>query len=88
MDQGKKLTQEEAQEVCRGFLLYRYPDAKIVFDNVVLTTKEAAPIYCVEGSIKRPLRSLLSQLFRVSEQYTFKMKVSALESTILSWELD
>ena len=88
MNQEKKLTQDEARRVGERFLLSRYHNGMITFDRVVLTTKEASPLYYLEGSIKLPSRSILSQISRSSEKYTFKMQVSALEGTILSWELE
>jgi hypothetical protein len=69
------------------FLLNRYPSAKIAFSQATLTTESAVPLYHLEGKIKIPSRTLISLLLWRSEQYTFKIKVSALEGKVLSWEL-
>lgn len=87
MNQEKKLTQDEAQGIGRRFLLNRYPSAKITFSKVALTTERAVPLYHLEGNIKIPSGSLISQLLWRSEQYIFKIQVSALEGKVLSWEL-
>jgi hypothetical protein len=88
VNQGKRLTQDEAQGIGRRFLLNRYPNAKITFGKVMLATKENAPLYHLEGNIKIPSGSLISQLFWPSKPYTFKIQVSALEGKILNWELE
>lgn len=88
MNQEKKLTQDEAQGIGMRFLLHRYPSAKITFSKVMLTTKDAAPSYYLEGNIKIRSGSLISQLLWPSEQYIFKIQVSALEGKLISWELE
>jgi len=88
VNQEKKLTPDDAKGIGMRLLLNRYPNAKIAFSQAVLTTESAVPLYHLEGKIKIPLRSLISQLLWRSEQYTFKIKVSALEGKVLSWELE
>jgi hypothetical protein len=88
VNQEKRLTQDEAQGIGRRFLLNRYPSAKITFNKVMLATKEAAPLYHLEGDIKIPSGSLISQLLWPSKPYTFKIQVSALEGKVLNWELE
>ncbi len=88
MSQEKKLTGDEAQEIGRRFLLNRYPGAKVSFNKVELTTKDATPLYCLEGDLKMPSRNLISQLLWRSDQYIFKIEVSALEGRLIGWELE
>jgi len=87
VNQEKKLTQDEAQGIGMRFLLNRYPDAKVTFTKVALTTERAVPLYYLEGNIKIRSGSLISQLLWRSEQYIFKIQVSALKGEVLSWEL-
>jgi len=88
VNQEKKLTRDEAQGIGRRFLLNRYPSAKIAFNKVELITKDATPLYCLEGDLKIPSGNLISQLLWRSEQYIFKIQVSALEGKLISWELE
>jgi hypothetical protein len=88
VNQEKKLTQDEAKGIGMRFLLNRYPSAKIAFSQAALTTENAVPLYHLEGKLKIPSGTLISQLLWRSEQYIFKIKVSALEGKVLSWELE
>ena len=88
MNQEKRLTPDEAKGIVMRFLLNRYPGAKVTFSQAALTTESAVPLYHLEGKLKIPSGSLISQLLWRSEQYTFKIKVSALEGKVLSWELE
>jgi len=88
VNQKKKLTGDEAQGIGRRFLLNRYPSAKVTFNKVELITQDATPLYCLEGDLKISSRNLISQLLWRSDQYIFKIKVSALEGKLMSWELE
>jgi hypothetical protein len=88
VNQENKLTGDEAQGIGRRFLLNRYPGAKVTFNKVELITKDANPLYCLEGDLKIPSRNLISQLLWRSDQYIFKIQVSALEGNLMSWELE
>jgi hypothetical protein len=88
VNQEKRLTPDEAKGIGMRFLLNRYPSAKIAFSQAALTTESAVPLYHLEGKLKIPSGTLISQLFWPSKPYTFRIKVSALEGKILSWELE
>jgi hypothetical protein len=88
MNQEKRLTPDEAKGIGMRLLLNRYPNAKLVFSQASLTTESAVLLYHLEGKLKIPLRGLVPQLLWRSEQCTFKIRVSALEGKVLSWELE
>ena len=88
MSEGKNLSEDEAQEIGRSFLLERYPRAKITFSGVKYTTTEGtAPSYCVEGTIKVHSGTLVSQFLWPPDVYSFKIWVSAQAARILTWEM-
>jgi len=88
MSEGKKLSEDEAQEIGRSFLLERYPQAKIAFRGVKYTTTEGSvPSYRVEGTIKVHSGTLVSKFLWPPDVYSFKIWVSAREGRILTWEM-
>ena len=92
MGWNKKLTEDEAKEICRMFLVERYQSAgyrgaKTDFSQVTLVTEEGVPSYYLEGKLEVHSGSLIAQFLFPSDRYTFRMWVSASAGKILRWEL-
>ncbi len=92
MGGNKKLTEDEAKEICRMFLIDRYCGAgyrgpKVDFSQVTLVTEEGVPSYYLEGKLEVSSGSLIAQFLFPPDRYTFRMWVSASAGKILRWEM-
>ena len=86
--QERKVTEDEARETVRRFLLDRYPRAKVQFETVRLVTEQDRLAYCLEGKIEVRTGTLVSQFLWPPDRYAFKMWVSATGGRIVRWELN
>lgn len=92
MDGRKKLTEEEAKEACRTFLMERhhgsrYRGPKVDFSQVTLVTEQGVPSYYLEGKLEVHSGSIVAQFLFPSDRYAFRMWVSASAGKILRWEM-
>lgn len=87
MNEGGKLTGEQAQEIGKDFLLERYRRGKITFSGAEYTTEKEVPSYRVEGVIKVRPGTVVSQYLWPEDVYSFKIWVSARGGRILTWEM-
>ena len=87
------MTEEQAKEACRAFLMERYQrasyhGAKVDFSQVRLVTEDGVPSYYLEGKLEVRSGSIMAQFLFPPDRYTFKMWVSASAGKILRWEMD
>jgi|GEM_PF-3131276 len=87
MSWHKELTEEEAKEVCRTFLMERYRGAKVDFSQVRLVTEDGVPSYYLEGKLEVRSGTIVAQFLFPSDRYAFRMWVSASAGKILRWEM-
>jgi len=92
MSWHKELTEEEAREICRTFLMERYHDAsyrgaKVDFSQVRLVTEDGVPSYYLEGKLEVRSGTIVAQFLFPSDRYAFRMWVSASAGKILRWEM-
>jgi len=85
--------EEQAQEVCRKFLVDRYHranyrDAKIRFDKVSATEEGGVPTFYLEGEIEVRGGTLVAQFLFPPDRYTFKMWVDTATGRVLRWEMN
>jgi len=81
------LAADEVERIGLAFIQGTYYRGEVTISQTKLVTEGAFPVYHLEGSIKIPSRNPLGRLISQDSPYTFKMRVHALEGSILGYEV-
>ena len=83
------LTKTEAQQITRRFLLAKYYDSKVDFNDNQLIFKDGVQIYQLEGEITMRSRNPISRFTsdKTENEYKFKIEVDVQHRQVINYEL-
>lgn len=83
------LTETEAQNIARNFLLGEHYDARIDFIQCQLIDKDNTPKYLLQGKIIMRSRNPMSRFVvpKSANQYQFRMEIDVQQKNIVSYEI-
>ena len=83
------LTEAEAHQLAKNFLLGEHYESKIDFTNCQLIDKDNTQIYLLHGKITMRSRSPMSRFVapKSANQYQFKIEIDAQQRNIVSYEI-
>lgn len=83
------LTESEAQNIAKNFLLGEHYDARIDFSECQLVYKDNIQIYLLQGKITMRSRNPMSRFVipKSANQYQFRMEIDAQQKNIVSYEI-
>lgn len=83
------LTETEAQNIARNFLLGEHYDARIDFTQCQLVDKDNARVYLLLGKITMRSRNPMSRFVipKSANQYQFRMEIDVKQKNIVSYEI-
>jgi hypothetical protein len=89
VDDNMPLTEAEAQQLAKNFLLGEYYEPKIDFSDCQLIDKDNAQIYLLQGKITMRSRSPMDRFVapKSANQYQFKMEINARQRNIINYEI-
>jgi hypothetical protein len=89
VDVNMPLTEAEAQQLAKNFLLGEHYESKIDFTNCQLIDKDNTQIYLLQGKITMRSRSPMSRFVapKSANQYQFKIEIDAQQRNIVSYEI-
>lgn len=89
VDDNIPLTEAEAQQLAKNFLLGEHYESKIDFTDCQLIDKDNTQMYLLHGKITVPSRSQMSRFVaaKSANQYQFKMEIDAQQRNITSYEI-
>ena len=90
MAENKRLlTEAEAQQIAKNFLLAKYFDSKVEFDATQLITKDDAQVYQLHGKITMLSRGSVDRfiIHKKTNEHSFIIKVGAQQGQIINYEL-
>ncbi len=88
-DENMPLTEAEAQQLAKNFLIGEYYEPKIDFSDCQLIDKDNTQMYLLHGKITVRSRSPMSRFVapKSANQYQFKMEIDAQQRNIVSYEI-
>ncbi len=89
VDDNMLLTEAEAQQIAKNFLLGEHYESRIDFINCQLIDKDNTKIYLLQGKITMRSRSPMSHFVapKSANQYQFKMEIDAQQKNIINYEI-
>ena len=81
------LPPDEAKSMGLGFIRSKYYRAEVTVNEVELVTEGSSPVYQLEGSIKMHSRGIMTKLVSETEVYSIRIKVHAIDGSVLNYEL-